>query len=68
MTWYHAALHFCPFQEAIESVDSDGSGFVDIEEFLELMRMKTKESSDEAEIKEAFRILDRDNKGTVKLN
>merc|ERR1712189_36098 len=46
-------------QEAIESVDSDGSGFVDIEEFLELMRMKTKESADEAEIKEAFRILDR---------
>jgi len=52
-------------QEAIESVDSDGSGFVDIEEFLELMRMKTKESSDEAEIKEAFRILDRDNKGEI---
>merc|ERR1712189_74287 len=52
-------------QEAIESVDSDGSGFVDIEEFLELMRMKTKESADEAEIKEAFRILDRDNKGEI---
>jgi len=52
-------------QTAIESVDSDGSGFVDIDEFLELMRMKTKESSDEAEIKEAFRILDRDDKGEI---
>merc|ERR1712142_343842 len=52
-------------QEAIESVDSDGSGFVDIEEFLELMRIKTKEAADEAEIKEAFRILDRDSKGEI---
>ena len=50
-------------QEAIESIDGDGSGFVDIDEFIELMRIKTKEAADEAEIKEAFRILDRDSKG-----
>ena len=44
-------------------MDADGSGSVDFEEFLELMKMKTKESHEEAEIKEAFRILDRNNKG-----
>ena len=50
-------------KEAIDAVDGDGSGFVDIDEFIELMRIKSKEAADEAEIKEAFRILDRDNKG-----
>ena len=50
-------------QEVIDSVDGDGSGFVDIDEFIELMRIKSKEAADEAEIKEAFRILDRDSKG-----
>jgi len=52
-------------QEAIDAVDGDGSGFVDIDEFIELMRIKSKEAADEAEIKEAFRILDRDSKGEI---
>merc|ERR1712136_572142 len=39
-------------QEAIEAVDGDGSGFVDIDEFIELMRIKSKEAADEADIKE----------------
>jgi len=52
-------------EDCIAFVDSDGSGSVDFEEFLELMKMKTKESHEEAEIKEAFRILDRNNKGEI---
>merc|ERR1711942_488769 len=38
---------------------------VDIDEFLELMRTKTKEAQDEVEVKEAFRILDKDGKGEI---
>ena len=45
-------------------MDADGSGSVDFEEFLDLMKSKTKESQEEAEVKEAFRILDREDKGT----
>jgi calmodulin len=52
-------------EDCIAIVDADGSGSVDFEEFLDLMRMKTKESQEEAEVKEAFRILDRQNKGEI---
>jgi len=52
-------------EECIKMVDADGGGSVDIDEFLELMRVKTKEAQDEVEVKEAFRILDRKNKGEI---
>jgi len=52
-------------EDCIAIVDADGSGSVDFEEFLDLMRMKTRESQEEAEVKEAFRILDRANKGEI---
>merc|ERR1712126_171444 len=51
--------------DCIAFVDADGSGTVDFEEFLDLMKMKTRESQEEAEIKEAFRILDRENRGEI---
>merc|ERR1712243_494431 len=43
-------------QECIEEVDGDGSGFVDFEEFLVLRRKRKSE---------AFRILDKEGKGTI---
>jgi len=52
-------------QECIEEVDGDGSGFVDFEEFLVLMTKKHKESEEEKEVREAFRILDSGGKGTI---
>lgn len=52
-------------EDCIAFVDADGSGSVDFSEFLELMKMKTKEHQEEAEVKEAFRILDRENKGEI---
>lgn len=50
-------------EDCIAFVDADGSGSVDFDEFLELMKMKTKEAQEETEVKEAFRILDRGQKG-----
>jgi len=52
-------------QECIDEVDGDGSGFVDLSEFMELMTKKTKEMEDEKEVREAFRVLDKDGKGTI---
>lgn len=52
-------------QECIEEVDGDGSGFVDFDEFLVLMTKKTKEAEEEKEVREAFRILDKEGKGTI---
>merc|ERR1739837_9522 len=40
-------------EECIKMVDADGGGSVDIDEFMELMRTKTKEAQDEVEVKEA---------------
>merc|ERR1712142_24094 len=52
-------------KECIDEVDGDGSGFVDLSEFMELMTKKTKEMEDEKEVREAFRVLDKDGKGTI---
>jgi len=51
--------------DCIKMVDSDGGGSVDIDEFMELMRTKTKEAQDEVEVKEAFRVLDKEGKGEI---
>ena len=55
-------------QEAIEAVDSDGSGWIDFDEFLALMAKKTKEAEDEQELREAFRVFDKNNKGVIETS
>merc|ERR1712168_1232332 len=50
-------------EECIKMVDSDGGGSVDIDEFMELMRTKTKEA--QVEVEEAFRVLDKEGKGEI---
>ena len=42
-----------------------GSGTVNFEEFLALMAKKTKEAEDEQELKEAFRVFDKNNRGVI---
>jgi len=54
--------------ECIEAVDGDGSGSVDFDEFLALMAKKTKEAEDEHELREAFRVFDKKNTGTIDTN
>ena len=44
-------------EECIKIVDADGGGSVDIDEFLELMRTKTKEAQDEVEVRKCGIIL-----------
>lgn len=54
--------------ECIEAVDGDGSGTVDFEEFLALMAKKTKEAEDEQELREAFRVFDKNNRGVIDVS
>merc|ERR1711872_764575 len=44
-------------EECIKMVDADGGGSVDIDEFMELMRTKTKEAQDE--------VVDKEGKGEI---
>ena len=52
-------------EECIEAVDADGSGWIDFDEFLALMAKKTKEAEDEQELREAFRVFDKNNRGVI---
>merc|ERR1711862_280668 len=47
-------------QEMVEDADKDGTGTLDIIEFLQMMREKVKEQNKEDEIKEAFTVFDVD--------
>ena len=55
-------------QECIDAVDGDGSGTVDFDEFLALMAKKTKEAEDELELREAFRVFDKNNRGVIDVS
>merc|ERR1712156_12951 len=52
-------------QEMIEDADKDGTGTLDIIEFLQMMREKVKEQNKEDEIKEAFTVFDVDGNGYI---
>jgi len=47
-------------QDMIDEVDADNTGTIDFTEFLTMMARKMKETDSEEEIKEAFKIFDRD--------
>merc|ERR1711880_39707 len=49
----------------INEVDQDGSGTIDLPEFLTLMARKMQDSDSEEEIKEAFRVFDKDGNGFI---
>lgn len=52
-------------QGLIKEVDADGNGVIDFSEFLQSTAQKTKNTIDEAELKEAFRIFDKDGTGGI---
>lgn len=52
-------------QDMINSVDVDGSGFVEFPEFCKLMYKKISDSDTENELKETFRVFSKDNEGCI---
>ncbi|CAD8143331.1 unnamed protein product [Paramecium pentaurelia] len=54
--------------EMKNDVDPDSTGMVDFPEFLSLMARKHRDVDPEEELMDAFRILDKSNKGTINAN
>ncbi|CAF1313828.1 unnamed protein product [Didymodactylos carnosus] len=52
-------------QDQIVVVSFKGNGTIDFPEFLSLMSRRMKDSDDEEEIREAFRVFDRDGDGFI---
>jgi calmodulin len=46
-------------------VDADGNGTIDFPEFLTMMARKMKDTDSEEEIREAFRVFDKDGNGFI---
>ncbi|KAI5680213.1 hypothetical protein M9H77_01440 [Catharanthus roseus] len=55
-------------QEMINEVDGDGSGTIHFEDFLNIMATKMKENNVVEELKEAFKVFDRDQDGFISAN
>ncbi|XP_022742713.1 calmodulin-like isoform X1 [Durio zibethinus] len=55
-------------QNMINEVDTDGNGTIEFGEFLNLMARKMKEADAEEELKEAFRVFDKDQDGYISPN
>ncbi|XP_057483720.1 calmodulin-2/4-like [Actinidia eriantha] len=51
--------------DMINEVDADGNGTIDFPEFLNLMARKIKDTDSEEELKEAFRVFDKDLNGFI---
>ena len=52
-------------QDMVNEIDADGDGTIDFPEFLTMMARKMKDTDSEEEIKEAFRVFDKDGNGFI---
>lgn len=52
-------------QDMVAEVDADGNNSIDFPEFLTMMARKMKDTDSEEEIKEAFKVFDKDNNGFI---
>lgn len=52
-------------QDMINEVDADGNGSIDFPEFLTMMARQMKDIDSTQEIKEAFRVFDKEGKGYI---
>ncbi|BGP19599.1 Calmodulin-3 [Rhodosporidiobolus nylandii] len=52
-------------QDMINEVDADGNGQIDFPEFLTMMARKMKDTDSEDEVREAFKVFDKDGNGFI---
>jgi calmodulin len=52
-------------KDMIHEVDADGDGTIDFSEFLDLMARKMKDADSDEELKEAFKVFDKDQNGFI---
>ncbi|EEB09679.1 calmodulin Cam1 [Schizosaccharomyces japonicus yFS275] len=55
-------------QDMINEVDADGNGTIDFPEFLTMMARKMKDTDDEEEVREAFKVFDKDGNGYITVD
>lgn len=55
-------------QDMVNEVDADGNGTIDFPEFLTMMARKMKDTDSAEEIKEAFKVFDKDGNGLISAN
>jgi len=48
-----------------DEIDAEGTGYINFDEFCEIVRKKMQADEDERELKEIFRVLDKEKKGEV---
>jgi len=51
-----------------DTIDTEGTGYVGFDEFTLIVRKKMAADEDEKELKEIFRVLDKEKKGEVNVN
>ncbi|ORX50548.1 EF-hand [Hesseltinella vesiculosa] len=52
-------------QDMVTEVDSDGSGTIDLSEFLTMIARKMRDTDSQEEIQEAFKVFDKDGNGFI---
>ncbi|CAH0563823.1 unnamed protein product [Brassicogethes aeneus] len=52
-------------RDMLNEVDQDGNGTIEFNEFLQMMSKKMKDADGEEELKEAFRVFDKNNDGLI---
>jgi calmodulin len=51
-----------------DGLDEEGSGYISLEGFLEIYSRKLQDDADTRDLKEAFRVLDKDKKGEIDVD
>ncbi|KAJ6459310.1 calmodulin 2-like protein [Mycena sanguinolenta] len=54
-------------QDMINEVDTDGTGTIDFDEFIDMMARKFQDTDGEEEIRQAFAVFDKDGNGTISM-
>jgi len=49
-------------------IDTEGTGYITLDEFIDIVKRKIQADEDERELKEIFRVLDKEKKGEVNVN
>jgi len=56
------------FEKIEPTIDNDGTGYIEFEEFCGIVKKKIQDDDDERELREMFRILDKEKRGEVNTN
>merc|ERR1711976_754517 len=54
--------------DKVEDIIDTGTGYVELNDFITVVKKKMQEDEDERELKEIFRVLDKDKKGEVPVS